>query len=126
MAGNGERVLLVEDEEEVREFTARVLRDNGYVVATAESAEEGMREFDRDDADFDLVLSDAVLPDVSGREMAGRMFRKRPGLSIIISSGYAEEGNRETSREDGKFDFLRKPYSVIDLLKAVKKALKPA
>jgi signal transduction histidine kinase/CheY-like chemotaxis protein len=124
LQGHGERVLLVEDEEIVREFAARVLRQNGYDVLTVSEMQEAVETLDREQWRFDLVFSDVVLPDRSGLELADHVLAHRPSMPILLSSGYTGQRSRwETIRTRG-LPFLEKPYTLARLLGAIRAALK--
>jgi PAS domain S-box-containing protein len=124
LQGHGERVLLVEDEEIVREFAARVLRQNGYDVLTVAEMQEAVKTLDREQWHFDLVFSDVVLPDQSGLELVDHVLAHRPSMPILLSSGYTGERSRwETIRTRG-LPFLEKPYTLPRLLGAIRAALK--
>ncbi|MEW6326041.1 MAG: PAS domain-containing protein [Thermodesulfobacteriota bacterium] len=125
LQGRGEQILLAEDEEEVRKFAARVLRENGYFVFEAATANEAMDISEREKGDLHLVFSDVVLPDGTGLELVDRLLSGRPQIRVLLSSGYTDEKlQRALIREKG-FCFLRKPYGLADLLRAVREAIHP-
>jgi CheY-like chemotaxis protein len=107
-----ETILLVEDEPMVRAFTGRVLRGAGYKVleaADGQSALEITRTFEHRIA---LLVSDVVMPGLSGRELSKRFLDLRPGTPVILLSGYVHE--------DGKLEYLQKPFSPHDLCQLVR------
>ena len=120
--GDGERVILVEDETGVREYIARVLKENGYHVVQAAGAEEALALFDTD-SDFDLVFSDIVLTGMNGIQMVEEMLKIRPDIRVLFSSGYTDERTRLNELRERGFYFLQKPYVIIKLLKAVREIL---
>jgi PAS domain S-box-containing protein len=121
--GGGERVLVVEDELALREFAARVLVANGYKVLTARNVQEAMEIFGREEGAFHLVFSDVVLPDGSGVDLVGDIMEHRPGIRVLLSSGYADERSQRKLIEQMNLPFLRKPYGVDELLRAVRDAV---
>lgn len=126
LQGSGEQILLVEDEEEVRKFAARALRENGYFVFEAATANEAINIYEREKGYFHLVFSDVVLPDGTGLELVDRLLSGRPQIRVLLSSGYTDEKlQRALIREKG-FCFLRKPYGLADLLRAVREAIHPS
>ncbi|HHL39910.1 MAG TPA: PAS domain S-box protein [Deltaproteobacteria bacterium] len=126
LRGNGECVLLVEDEESVRNYTAKALRENGYRVLAVSKASEAADAFDRDDELFDLVLSDVVLPDMTGLELVEELSSKRPGIGILLTSGYSATSEPSLIAMEKKgYSFLAKPFTLPKLLKAVKDSLDP-
>ena len=115
-------VLLVEDEAPVRAFAARALKMRGYGVLEAETGEEAMEILADPANPVDLLISDVVMPGMSGPEFATEARRLRPGLGLIFISGYAEEGFRESLTET-EFLFLPKPFTLNQLTAKVKEAL---
>ncbi len=121
--GKGERILLVEDEEVVREMAERALSGRGYSVFPAKNAAEAQEIFESERVRFDLVFSDVVLPDGSGFDLAERLHSFDPGLSVLLTSGYADRELTGSTIEDRGYNFLEKPYELADLLHAVGEAL---
>ena len=121
--GSGERILVVEDEESVRDLATTILRKNGYEVFEAANVADAIAVFNREDGNFDLVFSDVVLPDRSGVQLADELFQRAPGLRMLMSSGHASRRSQwETIRDKG-LPFLQKPYSLADLLKMVRETI---
>jgi two-component system cell cycle sensor histidine kinase/response regulator CckA len=108
-AGGG-RILLVEDEDTVRAVAERALTRAGYTVTTASDGEEGLELFAAS-GDFDLVVSDVVMPVMDGPAMAREIRKARPDMPVLFMSGYAEEQLRKEIDLEG-VHFLPKPFSV--------------
>jgi PAS domain S-box-containing protein len=123
--GRGERILLVEDEEAVREFATRALRESGYTVYEANGADQAMEVFDNEGGDFDVVFSDVVLPDRSGIGLASDLLTKKPGLHILLASGYTDQKSQWPAIREKGFRFLQKPYSLPDLLGTIRDIMNP-
>jgi len=121
--GAGQRILLVEDEEAVRELASRALRENGYVVFEARAYEEALELFEREGGNFDLVFSDVVLPDKSGIRLIDTLLSRRPDLPILVSSGYTDQKSQWPVIQEKGFRFLQKPYSLVDLLGTINELL---
>jgi PAS domain S-box-containing protein len=118
----GERILYVEDEEDVRRMSARALRTRGYDVVDVRTGAEAIDAYD-DQGPFDLLLSDVVLPDANGLDLAARLARQG-SLRVLLTSGYTDErAGRKRIREYG-YPFLEKPYDVNVLLDTVRSTLK--
>ena len=118
--GSGERILVVEDESNVREFTKRALVKYGYKVFLGANAEESKEVFREEGGQFDLIFSDVVLPDGNGVDLIEDFLREKPDLNIILTSGYTEnESNWSVISERG-YPFLQKPFSLIELLRKIK------
>jgi CheY-like chemotaxis protein len=122
--GAGEHVLLVEDQQEVRELVMTVLRDNGYVVLEAESAEEAAVIFEREKENLKLVFSDVVLPGKSGVQLVEELVSLKPELHVLLSSGYTDERSQWSVIRERGFRFLQKPYTLPDLLGTVREAIR--
>jgi PAS domain S-box-containing protein len=113
-------ILLVEDEDAVRRTAARMLKKAGYAVLEAASAREAL---EHSGEDFDLLLTDIVLPDISGMELGARLKKASPGIKSIYMSGYTDNPDiREVlSRLENRF--LQKPFTAKALLAKVREAL---
>ncbi len=123
LAGGGRRILVIEDEEAVRELAVAYLEDDGYRTLEAGSVAEALAHFEREPMGIDAVFSDVVLPDGTGVEAVARMRRLRPGLPVVMTSGFAGQTSAWQAIDTGGDPFLHKPYSPADLLLALREAL---
>jgi CheY-like chemotaxis protein len=116
-------ILLVEDEDCVREVTRHVLESAGYLVLEASSAEQAIAVFRRFEGSINLLLTDVVMPGMSGAELAGRLKAMRPGFVTMLMSGYS--GNAALSQAGLRMGdyFIQKPFSISLLLARVGEAL---
>jgi len=121
--GQGERILLVEDDPSVCNFAAFVLRENGYEVFTASDGQKAGEMFDAYAGNFKLVLCDFILPDKNGIDVADQMRLKVTDLPVLLSNGYTEEKVAQSLITEKGYHFIQKPYSIADLLTMVKKML---
>jgi len=117
--GGHERILLVEDEEVVRQLTRDLLSREGYDVVVAAEGEEAL-ELAREQT-FDLVITDMVMPKLSGKIVAARLLGEQPNLPIIFISGYAHDILGEGLGFSEAF--LQKPFSAQELSLAVRTSL---
>jgi two-component system, cell cycle sensor histidine kinase and response regulator CckA len=117
----GGRILLVEDEDTVRAVAERALVRQGYEVTTAADGEEGLEAIGR--GQFDLVVSDVVMPTMDGPAMAREIRALRPDLPFLFMSGYAEEQLRREI-DIPNMHFLAKPFSVQQICDEVEKVLR--
>ncbi len=115
-------ILLVEDEDMVRAVAERALTRHGYKVLTASNGEEALEILGGDDAHFDLIISDVVMPVMDGPTMVRAAREKLPDMPILFMSGYAEEQLRKSIDLD-RVHFLPKPFSVKQLAEAAQLAL---
>lgn len=118
-----ERILLVEDEESVRAFSARALKTTGYEVYEAGSGEEALEVLDEIEDGIDLLISDVVMPEMDGPALLIKVRERMPNLKVIFVSGYAEESVRKDIADDQSVEFLAKPYSLDQINSKVKEVL---
>lgn len=135
-AGAGLRVLLVEDEPQLRTVARRVLAKEGYEVMEARDGAEAIAILQAG-AHVDVVLTDAAMPVMGGRELAERVVTLRPGVPVVLMSGYAELSGATGTPEmlptvsgavgnvPGVVAFVEKPFTIERLLGAVRAALRP-
>jgi two-component system cell cycle sensor histidine kinase/response regulator CckA len=115
-------ILLVEDEEAVRAFGARALATRGYTVLEAASGLEALEVVERNPGKIDLVVSDVVMPEMDGPTMFGELRKRGVMAKVIFVSGYAEDAFAKNLPEGEDFGFLPKPFSLKQLIEAVKNA----
>ena len=115
-------ILLVEDEDAVRLFGARALRNKGYTVIEARSGEQAMEVLHGDDA-IDVLISDVVMPGMDGVTLARFVRMERPAIRVILISGYSEDVARDGIDPDAGIHFLPKPFSLKQLAGAVKQVM---
>jgi PAS domain S-box-containing protein len=125
-AGNQKTILVVEDQREVREFVAATLTVYGYRVIQAESAAEALPLWEREGAAIDLVLTDVVMPRLSGGELANLLWTSRPGTKVLFMSGYKDDVMAHDRELDASVEFIQKPFSPGQLAKRVGEMLKAA
>ena len=118
-----ERILLVEDEPNVRRIARRILERNGYTVLEAANGTEALRVLERRREPIALVLTDLVMPEMGGRELAARLRTVSPTSRVLFMSGYTEDAVlRQSVMEPGAI-FLDKPFTFDSLLRKVREAL---
>jgi len=118
-------VLLVEDDERVRAFTEEALRDLGYDVISVENANEALARVARAQ-DVDLLLTDVIMPDTNGRELADQVLRLRPGLPVLYMTGFTRNAVVHNGMLDPGVNFMAKPFTVDQLAAKVREALEQA
>jgi two-component system, cell cycle sensor histidine kinase and response regulator CckA len=122
LTGRG-TILLVEDEEGLRGLNARGLASRGYTVLEAGNGVEALEVLERQDGHVDLVVSDVVMPEMDGPTLLKEMRQRNPDLKIIFVSGYAEDAFEKNLPEGGQFAFLAKPFTLKQLVAAVKETI---
>jgi CheY-like chemotaxis protein len=120
--GGGETLLIAEDEPAVRNLVASALRNEGYRLLIASSAEEALALAGAHEGAIDLLLTDAVMPGKSGVELAALMTAQHPDLPVIIMSGYTEE-TLVVAATDASVKLLQKPFTPGDLRQRIREAL---
>jgi len=113
-------ILLVEDEEGLRGLNARGLTSRGYTVLQAANGLEAVEAFDSHAGKIDLVVSDVVMPEMNGPTLLTELRSRDPNVKIIFVSGYAEEAFEKHLPEGEKYNFLAKPFTLKQLVGAVK------
>jgi two-component system, cell cycle sensor histidine kinase and response regulator CckA len=119
LTGHG-TILLVEDEEAVRAFAARALASRGYSVLQAANGLEALAIVAQNRGEIDLVVSDVVMPEMDGPTMFGELRKRGVAAKVIFVSGYAEEAFAKNLPDGEDFGFLPKPFSLKQLIEAVK------
>jgi two-component system cell cycle sensor histidine kinase/response regulator CckA len=122
LTGEG-TILLVEDEEGLRQLNARGLTSRGYTVLEAGNGVEAIEVLEKSDGQIDLVVSDVVMPEMDGPTLMRELRSRNPGLKIIFVSGYAEDAFQKHLPADGKYAFLAKPFTLKQLVNAVKETM---
>jgi len=120
--GSGEVILLVEDEEAVRRLVRATLERRGYHVLVASDGPEAL-QIERQAEHIDLVLTDLVMPQMSGMEVARRVRESRPGTRVLFMSGYTDRSLQETGQLPDEIEVLQKPFTSAVLAARVRRAL---
>jgi two-component system, cell cycle sensor histidine kinase and response regulator CckA len=122
LTGHG-TILLVEDEEGLRALNARGLASRGYTVLEAGNGVEAIRLLEDRAGEIDLVVSDVVMPEMDGPTLLKEMRQRNPDLKMIFVSGYAEDAFEKHLPDRGQFAFLAKPFTLKQLVAAVKETM---
>ena len=117
------RILLVEDDEGWRKLVVQILESAGYETVAAASAEEALELFKQQKDSFALLFSDILLPGKNGIELADTLREIKPGLPVLLYSGYQDQRERWNHFAFKKYHFLQKPSSMTGMLAAVQEAL---
>ena len=118
-----ETILLLEDEDVVRGLARQILEHAGYNVVAASRGEEALRFCNEKSQQVDLLLTDVVMPETSGKEIADRLSQMRPGLRVLFMSGYTDEAIVHHGVLDSNVEFIQKPFTPAALAKKVREVL---
>jgi CheY-like chemotaxis protein len=121
--GQSELILVVEDEEIVRELVCEVLKGHGYRVLGADSGSEALRLLREEARDIDLLISDVVMPEMNGADVARRVREVSPQVGVLFVSGYSESDMADQGLEALSFQVLQKPFTPAVLARKVREIL---
>jgi len=121
--GGSETVLLVEDEESVRQLVRETLAAKGYEVMEAENGEDGVAIAARHKGKIDLVITDVVMPGMGGRELVKQLAQTRPETKVLYLSGYTEDAIVSEGTIESGAAFLQKPFTLQNLSRKVREVL---
>jgi len=122
MAGTG-KILLVEDNYDIRRSTKEFLKSFGYEVIEGDNGSEALDIFQREKDKIDLLITDLMMPVMGGKELAYKVREIDPTMKILFISGYGKEAINETLPGEGSVSFLQKPYTIRELAEKVKSLL---
>ena len=118
-----ETILLVEDEPSILALSRRILEERGYRVIDAGSGKEALERVQREVGPIHLLLTDLVMPDMAGTELASRMQKLNPDLRILFMSGYTDDGVVRNGQLGKRHAFLQKPFAPQTLARKVREVL---
>ena len=121
--GGTETILLVEDEDAVREVASRILRRHGYTVVEARNGADALRQFTEGGREFDLIVTDIVMPEMGGLELAQRVREWTPNARILFTSGYTEDAVLRRNFLDPGAEFVEKPFTPARLAQRAREVL---
>jgi len=123
LSRGSETILLAEDEESLRRLTRQVLENSGYRVVTASSGEEAERLAESHAGTIHLLLSDVVMPGMSGRELVERLAPRLPGMKVLYMSGYTDDSVLQHGIAAEQVNFVQKPFTPSLLTRRVREVL---
>ena len=121
--GGNETILLVDDEEFIRELGVDVLGRAGYTVLTASNGENALKLYHQERTRIDLVILDLIMPGMGGSKCLEELLKMDPDTRVLIASGYAPDGPTKGALDTGAKGFVSKPYDTSQLLQLVRKIL---
>jgi PAS domain S-box-containing protein len=121
--GGRETIFLVEDEDTVRRLTRHLLEDSGYTVLEARNGREALELWERDRTPIHLLLTDVVMPEVGGRQLAEWLLPMNPQMRVLYVSGYTDDAIVRHGVLEAETNFMQKPYSPLALARKVREVL---
>ncbi len=115
-----ERILFVDDEKSIADMAGQILERLGYTVTTKISSAEALEMFRNQTKNFDIVISDMTMPEITGDKLALELLKINPDIPIILCSGFSERINDETIESLGIRAFVMKPISKNELAKTIR------
>ncbi len=118
-----ERILLVDDDVDITRLHQKTLQTLGYTVTALNASSEALAAFQRQPDNFDCIITDMTMPEMTGAELAEHLQAIRPGIPIILCTGFSELVNKKRAKEIGVTAFIMKPVALNDFAGVVRKAL---
>ncbi len=117
------RILFIDDEKPLVDFVREILTELGYEVVAHTSSPEALEQFSQQPDTFDLVIADVIMPDLTGLELAEAIMKLRPGVPVILCSGFVDPEKAKRAKEMGIKDFIRKPFGVREFAETIRRVL---
>ena len=121
--GGSETILVVDDEELIRDLAARILTKSGYRVITASNGEEALKVYQSQSNEISLIILDLIMPTMGGKDCLKKILEIDPQARVLIASGYSAAGKTKETIDVGAKGFVNKPYDVRQVLQAVRDVL---
>lgn len=118
-----EHILLVDDEASIAQIEKETLEHLGYQVTATTNSLEALRNFQKSPDDFDLLITDMTMPDMTGVELAQKILLQKPDFPIILCSGFNEQIDEQKAKAIGIREYIKKPFIIMDIATAIKRAL---
>jgi CheY-like chemotaxis protein len=118
-----ETILLVEDEDIVRHLSREIMEESGYTVIEAQNGLHALEICEQGDYQFDLLITDVVMPQMGGRELAERLKSEQPGIKVIFISGYTDDAVVRHGIKEADSNFIQKPFSPDELAEKIREVL---
>jgi signal transduction histidine kinase/CheY-like chemotaxis protein len=123
MTGSGERILLVDDEETLVRMSGEILESLGYRVTSFTRSMDALNAFQAGPGNYDLVITDMTMPEMTGTRLARRMLEIRPDLPLVLCTGFSEAIDKREAKKLGFSEYIMKPVATGELARVVRKAL---
>jgi len=121
--GGSEKILVVDDEEQIRTMAKDMLEGFGYSVTIVETGTEAAQIFEEQQGNFEMVLLDMVMPGMSGEKTLIKLREIDPEIKVLLTSGFSQSGRASEILKQGANDFIQKPYQVSELMLKIRSLL---
>ncbi len=121
--GNGERILLIDDEASIAQIGERMLNKLGYKATALTSSAQALAVYQQSPQSFDAIITDLTMPEITGVDLARHIFASRPGLPVILSTGFMRSLEIDRARNLGVKHFIEKPFTIQSLALLLREAL---
>ena len=118
-----QKILIVEDDDSVRSIVVAMLVDTGYTILKASDGAEALRVCGEHKGRIDLMLTDVVMPKMSGRELADMLVKTHPKMKVLFMSGYTDDAIQHHGVLDPGIAFIEKPFSQVSLTARIREVL---
>jgi two-component system, cell cycle sensor histidine kinase and response regulator CckA len=118
-----ETILLVDDEELIRDLAKRILSRAGYTVLSAANGREALQTYKKKGQTISLIVLDLIMPEMDGKKCLRELLKINPGARVLVASGYSADGPTKEALEGGARGFVSKPFDMGQLLQTVRKVL---
>jgi len=122
--GNGERILFVDDEPTITLVMQKTLESLGYTVTIFTSSVEALSVYQKNPSDFDLVITDMTMPEMTGIELTRKLLTHRPDLPVILCTGFSEAIDETTAKSFGISEYIKKPVDTLTIAKAIRSVIR--
>jgi len=123
LRGGSERILLIDDEEQITKIAGLMLQKLGYKTVSFRSSEKALKEFKESPGSFDLVITDMTMPRMTGKMLAREILKIRSDLPVILCTGYSDLVSEKDCRREGISAVLMKPYDRRELSETIREVL---
>ncbi len=124
--GGSETILLVDDEDFIRDLGSRILGKAGYKVITASNGKEAVEVYQVQGDEISLIVLDLIMPEMGGKQCLEEILKIDPSGKVIIASGFSANGPTKDALEAGAKGFVSKPYDIRQLLEVIREVLNQA
>ena len=124
--GNGERIIFVDDEQQIRDIAREILTSNNYMVELYDNAKHALERLQKDPYTCDMLITDMAMPGMNGKELVQEVLALRPTLPIILCTGYSELIDSESAKRAGIMEYMQKPVTMNLLCERIQKLLEKA